>query len=317
MPWSQVQLINFETRKHIRTPKRRKRTRKVDPENCMPAEIEWQSNRIKWKEKHWFQIHLCTCVTAYVHVQWHTSSEIRFSKSVIFASYIAKCLISYRVHGAHTLLIDVISYSNNDTALSLSRSKNTCTTISSVYAFVFGCTFLSLSTLKHANPLCHRCVCVLCMYVQELMFSDYSSNLFSRWEKRKKRKEKRKKWKNRDMKNEAGNKFREMNEMAITFLQANNQCGTWELYDMDLMAHILLLNGISWVSMRPRVFVCTVYAFFSVSLPLSTRRILVPFIVILCAYIIIYLAIARQTREKWRKTAKDKNNVCVTYPYWM
>lgn len=49
------------------------------------------------------------------------------------------------------------------------------------------------------------------------------------------------------MKNEAGNKFREMNEMAITFLQANNQCGTWELYDMDLMAHILLLNGISWV----------------------------------------------------------------------
>lgn len=166
MPWSQVQLINFETRKHIRTPKRRKRTRKVDPENCMPAEIEWQSNRIKWKEKHWFQIHLCTCVTAYVHVQWHTSSEIRFSKSVIFASYIAKCLISYRVHGAHTLLIDVISYSNNDTALSLSLALKTRVLQFQVY--------MRLSLAAHFYRWAHWStrilfvidvfVCCVCMY---------------------------------------------------------------------------------------------------------------------------------------------------------
>lgn len=37
---------------------------------------------------------------------------------------------------------------------------------------------------------------------------------------------------------------RKPKEIAIIFLQANNQCGTWTLCDMDLMAHILLLKGI-------------------------------------------------------------------------
>lgn len=41
-----------------------------------------------------------------------------------------------------------------------------------------------------------------------------------------------------------------MNETAITFPQANNQCGTWVLCDMDLMDYTLLSNGTLWVSIE-------------------------------------------------------------------
>lgn len=90
------------------------------------------------------QIHFS--VLAYVHVYyWWMLSILPFPRVAQFSRKALRLLISYRVHGAHTLLIDVISYSNNDVALFTPHEHIVWTECLCVLVSVFDCIFLPSS----------------------------------------------------------------------------------------------------------------------------------------------------------------------------
>lgn len=60
------------------------------------------------------------CVLAYIHGIANVVCILSYFRKLYCNGEAHTLLISYRVHRAHTLLIDVISYSNYDTAFSCS-----------------------------------------------------------------------------------------------------------------------------------------------------------------------------------------------------
>lgn len=131
-------------------------------------------------------------------------------------------LISYRVHGAHTLLIDVISYSNNDTAF-FTPPKHVRRIHSGEY--FCHCIFLMQSVsntrflYKSSCSLTIHQICAVDVEKMGKMLIQIQTHTHI---------------------------HREMNGIPKTLLK--NQCNVWEQCDMDVMSHILLLKRISWVS---------------------------------------------------------------------